>query len=601
MATVTIPAQVPPLPVMTSLPAGAADLATDLRAALVNVNDVQDWAYRASADAFQGDAAEASEHALTRFARRLDTSEAALEQAVLATSRFEDRLVALHTQWLTLDGDRTGTNAAIDDLRIAVQAATEADAPELQRRAERLQARAARLRADIADWAVRYDEAEADLVAALAAVDTVREGRGAAGDPGRVDPAAVLAGMPARRVPARVAAWWRSLTAAERAALVAAYPALIGNLGGVPADARDAANRAAVGADVDELTARQDKGEPLTAAERDRLANAEAVQDVLDDYREQLDPLTGEPLARLTQYQPDEHTGDGGVALFLGDPDHADHVSVYVPGTLSETGNLDSTINNVDALYDAAHDRGSAAVGFWLDYDAPSIDGVSPAEVWDLASVVTPGEAAEGGRDLADYLDGLRASDAGAPAHLSLVGHSYGATTSAHAALDGAPVDELVLLGSPGSPTSTADALTGAEVWVGSADHDPITLLGSSGTLPGPLGHDPAQAAYGGHRFEVDAGSYRVQDLLDNHSSYFQDESLDNITDIVTGRDPDLVEGRHPGGYQALDELLVGSSLTSGGEWVWGVGEDLVTGVRDSVEGLGEGLMGLPDLFRPGR
>jgi hypothetical protein len=601
MSTVVVPVDVPALPVMGSLPDGAVGLENDLRAALVNAKDVQAWAEAISADAFTGDASDASGHALTRFSRRLDVTEAALERAVLATSHFEDRLARLFSQSLTLDGDRTSLNGDLADLRADVAAASEADTAELQARADRLEARSTRLRDDIVAWSTRYADAEAEFVAALAAVDTVEEGRVAAADPGRVDPAAVVRTLGSDADdPAAVRRWWDRLSEAERQAVIAELPALVGNLAGVPVRYRDAANRAAVGSDVDGLTAQQ-ADEPLTEQERDRLANASAVADVLDDYSQDVDPVTGELLAHLTQYQPDEHSGDGGVALFLGDPDVADHVSVYVPGTLSETGTLDGTIGNVDALHDAAgrSGDGTVAVGFWLDYDAPSIDGLSPGEIADLARVVTPGEAAAGGRDLADYLDGLRASDEGAPAHLSLIGHSYGATTSAYAAHDGAPVDDLVLLGSPGSPTSTAAGLTSADVHVGSADFDPITLLGASGPgLPGPLGYDPAQDSFGGQRFEVDPGSYRVQDLFHNHSSYFDGASLSNITDIVTGHDPDPVDGRHPGGYQTLDQLLVGSSAVSGGEWLWERGEDVVDGVVGSVvggvRGLAEGLVRFP-------
>src|SRR5581483_12016752 len=44
--------------------------------------------------------------------------------------------------------------------------------------------------------------------------------------------------------PGCVAGWWYRLPPAERQALIADRPDLIGNLDGVPADARDAANRA---------------------------------------------------------------------------------------------------------------------------------------------------------------------------------------------------------------------------------------------------------------------------------------------------------------------------------------------------------------------
>lgn len=606
MATITLPAPVPALPRLTSLPAGALDLEGDLRAALVNGKEVQRWAEGVSGDAFGGDAAEASLHAVTRFARRLDVAEAALECAVLAAARFEDRLARLWSQRRTLDGDRSGLNSALEDLRVEAAAASDADLPRLQERVDRWGRRAARLLADVADWSARVDEAEADFLVALARVDTLAEGQVAATDPARVDPDVPIDRLGDRADdPAAVARWWRRLSAAERQAVLAEFPALVGALAGVPVRFRDAANSAAARADVDDLGGRAGDGEVLGDADQTRLDHASAVTDLIDGYREQLDPLTGEPIALLTVYAPDDHSGDGGVAFFLGDPDRADHVAVYVPGTLSETTTLDGTVGNIDALRAAAIEAGgstggSVAVGFWLDYDAPSIDGPSLNELADLAHVVTPAEAQAGGADLADYLDGLRASDQGEQAHLSLLGHSYGATTASHAAQDGAPMDDLVLLGSPGAPTAMAEALTSADVWVGSADHDPVTLLGGNGSgLPGPLGHDPAQETFGAERFEVDPGSYRLQDLIDNHSSYFADESLDNIAAVVTGRDPDADGGRTPGSYQTLDQLLVGSSLVSGGEWLFERGEDAVGGIRDTFGDLTEGLVGLPHAFLP--
>ena len=82
-----------------------------------------------------------------------------------------------------------------------------------------------------------------------------------------------------------------------------------------------------------------------------------------------------------------------------------------------------------------------------------------------------------------------------------------------------------------------------------------------------------------------------VQDLFANHSSYFDGASLAHITGIVTGHDPEAVDGRRPGSYQTLDQLLVGSTAASGGEWLWKRGEDAVDGVVETVRDLAEGLV----------
>jgi pimeloyl-ACP methyl ester carboxylesterase len=194
---------------------------------------------------------------------------------------------------------------------------------------------------------------------------------------------------------------------------------------------------------------------------------------------------------------------------------------------------------------------------------------------------------------LSDFIDGLRATDRGAPEDLTVIGHSYGATTAAYAAQDGADLDQLVLLGSPGAPTATAGQLTGADVFVGAADYDPVSLLGlgDRGGV-GALGYDPAQDSFGATRFDVDPGSYQVEDLIRNHSSYFQGESLDNITDIATGGDPTIDDGRSASGdgyYQNLSELLAGSSAASGADWLWDATKDLA----DGIGGFGPSLLHL--------
>jgi hypothetical protein len=218
--------------------------------------------------------------------------------------------------------------------------------------------------------------------------------------------------------------------------------------------------------------------------------------------------------------------------------------------------------------------------------------------------VVTPGAADRGGERFGDFIEGLRVSDSGDPAHLTAIGHSYGSTTVGHALEDGAPVDDAVLIGSPGQPVGTADGLTDADVWVGSKDYDPVTLLGlgDRGGI-GALGYDPAQETFGGTRFETGNGSYQVEDLFKNHTSYFDGESLDNLGHIVADRDGDVTrddprDAWTSGHYQTLDELLLGTSVASGGDWLWDRG-------KDAVEGVGETLTGIPDSlargFGPGR
>lgn len=578
MATITVPTPVGPLPAMESTPAGAAALAGDLRAVTTAVKDVQSWAQAGSGGEWAGEAEESSHHARTRFAVRLEGGEAALLDAVVAADRFEDRLHRLEHEQQRLDDAAVALNGDIATLRgdivAATGSATPADVEALRHRADRLQARVDALDAEMTDWQTRYGAVEDDFVAALRALDTVAEGRAAADEPGLPDPDDLVGGLVGRAGdPVAVAAWWRALTRAQQQALMTEYPEVVGNTAGIPVDKRDQANRAYLAGRLDYLGEREADGE-LTDAERSELERARKLAQLLDEYRNRVDPTTGDNLLNVIGYRPNAYSGDGGVILGLGNPDTADHVATYVPGTTSEGGEL-SGFDRVETLYAdmGDEDRGSVAGILWLDYDAPSADSLTDLdELGDLGSVVTTGEARDGGERLADFLDGLDATDRGAPEDMTVIGHSYGATTAAYGAQDGGDLDQLVLLGSPGAPASTATGLTGGEVYVGAADYDPITLLGlgARGGV-GALGYDPAQESFGATRFDVDPGSYQVEDLIRNHSSYFQGESLDNITDIATGGVPSVDDGRSAGGdgsYQNLSELLAGSSAASGADWL---------------------------------
>lgn len=583
MSAIAVPAPVPSFQDMESTPARALTLATDLRAAAVGVKDVQGWAAGVAAPGWEGDAGDAHDHAATRFARRLDSAEAALDEAVAAADLFEERLSRLSTERAPLELERVAINREIAALVQEAEAATDESAvPALRRRAERLVTRATRLVTAIDAWVIRYEGAESDFIASLQGVDSLAEGEQAAADPARVDVEALGAAFERRRDdPVALAAWWARLSRAQREALTTEHPHEVGEAAGVPVRDRDEANRTALESDLDRLREREEDGQ-LARGEEAALENAQHVRDALRDFRHSVDPITGRELTHLIVFEPAIHSGDGGVAIGLGDPDTADHVSVNVPGLTSEisstTGNLEST----RALHDAASRDGNGTVAsiYWLDYDAPSgnpINPLDPLGQLDFGGVALTGKADEGGDRLADFVDGLRASDRGEAAHVTAVGHSYGSTTLGHALQDGLVVDDAILIGSPGQPESTAADLTAAEVWVGSKDHDPVSLLGSGdrGGI-GALGHDPADVDFGGTRFETGDGSLRVQDLLGNHSSYYSGESLDNMAHIVSdaGGVTERPHRGEPGGeHLTLGELVAAATGAGAGDLIGDVGE----------------------------
>ncbi len=577
---VTVPPPVPAIPELESTPTRALTLATNLRAVTAGVKDVQAWAEARGASAWAGDTQEAADHALTVFGRRLAGPEAALLRAATAADRFEDRLRRLAGRRDGLRRRRAALNdaiAALDrEIETAVGDPDPATVDDWQDRADRLAERRRRLVGDIAAWSADEDAAAADFIAALAEVDSAAEGDVAAQDPARPDLPELDRTL--RRLlgdPVALRNWWRTLTRAQRQGLMTEHPGIVGNADGVPVRDRDEANRTGLYSDLDHLGERERDGQ-LTDAQRDLLANATTIRDELSPFATSIDAGTGDHLTNLIVYQPGEHTGDGGVAVGLGDPDRADHVAVAVPGFTNDTSSLGDNLDRTHALYDtaSAEQNGTVAAVTWLDYDAPSGGLGGLDDIKDLAKVASDHEAAKGGDQLKGFLDGLRASDEGPTAHLTAIGHSYGSTVVGHAVHAGAPVDDVVLLGSPGQPAATATELTDADVWVGSKDYDPISLLGSGdrGGI-GALGHDPAQDDFGGTRFDTGKGSYQVQDLLANHSSYYKGTSLQNVGAIVAGHDDQVTtqpgrDGYGDGRYQTLDELLAGSSVVGGGSWV---------------------------------
>nr|MDT0661103.1 alpha/beta hydrolase [Micromonospora sp. DSM 115978] len=249
--------------------------------------------------------------------------------------------------------------------------------------------------------------------------------------------------------PAAVRAWWDGLDPAQRRWLIAHEPARIGGLDGVPVGARDQANRL--------LLAQWRAGWPPAGADAsaglDALADRLAADTPRRAYLVALDPA-----------------GDGRAVVALGDPDRAEHVVSYVPGTMADLPGIGSELVRADRLADAcateARDRSTATV-LWLDYDAPD----------SLVEATTSSWAAGAGPALHRFQDGLRASHDGPPADQTVVGYSYGALTVGAAAREhGLAADKLVLLGAPGVGVDRAGelGLPADQIWAGTARDDPI-------------------------------------------------------------------------------------------------------------------------------
>ncbi|HYJ70502.1 MAG TPA: alpha/beta hydrolase [Nocardioidaceae bacterium] len=349
--------------------------------------------------------------------------------------------------------------------------------------------------------------------------------------------------------PADIRAWWAGLTLAHQAALIAYAPRRLGNLNGLPAEVRDEANRIVLAEDYAALKAK-DPGK-LTSVEMKALANMEKILGQLAEREAHKDPITGEPVpVQLYIYDPYAFDGDGRVAIAVGNLDEADHVAVNVRGATNTQG-LSAT--RTENMYDQSRwaSGDSVAVLDWMGYDAPNT-GAPDHPAWDIPEtgidqpdsfgVSNTWMADAGAQQLAADVAGLQASRSDDPAHLTVVGHSYGSTTAAIAAEEyGMRPNDLVLIGSPGVPADEASDLgiEDGHTWVGRASHDSEASLGSAFAL----GNEPADSDFGANRFRAE--HVEREDTDDNHSaSYYgrNSEGLSNIAAIVTGQYGNVVE-----------------------------------------------------------
>ena len=548
MTAVRRPVAVPKL----TIEPGARSVVSGVRACAVVMSDVGDTMRASSAPAgFEGDPADVARHAMTSTADDVMSAVAALQVGLAALDAFCDTADTIRTDRAGLVTRHHSLTTTADDLerrQAAADAATDVDGDIVRHNGQ-----VDTFDGDVQAWERRIARAEDRLIAALRSADSTAEADRLSTSmpdvPRLADEADDVKGDPVA-----LFAWWKGLSRAEREALKVARPELIGNLDGIPLADRDEANRAHLSALHNTLKQRE-ADDDLSDAEEDLLEKTNAMYKGLDKADGQVDE-NGDPLPTfLMVFDPDAEEGDGHAAIAFGNPETADHVSINVPG-------LSSTMNNFDGVSgDAANVRemaarngnGSVASIAWLGYDAPDFD-MSLDGIRDGLGVAGEGKAADGGRNLSHFVDGLRATRPGEDPHYTAIGHSYGSVTVGKAAGGDMRVDDVILVGSPGpgDENPRASDLHG-NVFVGSSDEDFVTRLGTDRDKS--LGVDPAGEDFGGTRFRVEPqGEFNINKDgfgrgIENHTSYFDD------------RDDMLDEGR---GYRDSDSLVNIGKVVSG-------------------------------------
>lgn len=294
--------------------------------------------------------------------------------------------------------------------------------------------------------------------------------------------------------PAAVRRWWAALGPAQQRWLVQHEPDVVGRLDGVPAAARDQANRLLLEEHRSALLDRRAQllaRRPLTPDVARDLARIDRSLDGIDAIRHRLAATDG-PRAYLLTLTP---AGDGRAVVSVGNPDRADNVLTYVPGMTSDLPGIAGELDRAYAMAARCAKLGPAeatATVLWLDYDAPDF----------VHEAVRAEQAAAAGPALHRFQEGLRATHEGPAAQQTVLGHSYGSLVVGMTARDhGLAADSLVFVGSPGVGVDHAGdlRLPAGQVWASTAHNDVIQYaapsaraglerLALAAALPAPAG-----------------------------------------------------------------------------------------------------------------
>ncbi|MGV8851683.1 MAG: alpha/beta hydrolase [Rhodoglobus sp.] len=325
------------------------------------------------------------------------------------------------------------------------------------------------------------------------------------------------------------AAWWASLSRAERTTLIHSDPALIGNLEGIPYSDRDRANRVRL-----KLMLADD-----TISDRDRDA-LQAVKNSLD---------VGHGVTKQLIILDFPTGADPRAAIAFGDLDDADFVGVVIPGRDNTVGkdmaNLASASLNLYKEQEAAlvlrggTSGNNVSVVAWMGYQTPG-GGANTA-------VFSDDRAIAGGAHLSNTLGGLDAAHTASnqDSRVTVFAHSYGTRAAASSLSGQASADSFVMFGSAGLESSITDAsdlnVPDGQVYATESDDDSTADIGRG--LPWDRRLDPyTDSGFGSSRFGsdgtdtyfgTDGHSLLLSDNSDGKENGYMDEGTESLHNMA--------------------------------------------------------------------
>lgn len=373
--------------------------------------------------------------------------------------------------------------------------------------------------------------------------------------------------------PGDVNAWWQGLNQDQKKQYTDLYSQQVGALDGVPAAARDYANRQVLPNliqqtqdQLDQLKANQPQFDSANPGQKDsesgvtdadvkysndlvawsgqvndttaKLGGLNAIQNVIGPNQpfptSDVPALVGLPGGTPPKFLLGVDANDLGHAIIASNnPDAANNVVTLVPGmnTRIDDLNVNWYTQRTDQLVGSATQAGgpSTSVISWLNYTTPQ----DPS--WNGLSSTPATNAAPG---LIQFQQGLDVTHGSPDPLVTWLGHSYGTDVIGQAALatpgglGSLGVTNVIVAGSPGMNVARASDLGVQNVWATEATNDVIQF-----SPPFVHSIDPTGPAFGANVFDAGAGS---PDLLPGraaHSSYFDvgSPALTNMGNIITG------------------------------------------------------------------
>jgi hypothetical protein len=328
-------------------------------------------------------------------------------------------------------------------------------------------------------------------------------------------------------IPAReVTSWWEGLSAPGQETMLSSAPHFVGNLGGIPFEVRDTANRKYLKQSLARL-----KHELVARPGRAASAGVRGHLHTLTEISKAVKAAPGQPHRTLVSLD----TGSPSrAAIVIGDIATADYVSYMVPGMFfTIDGQVGDWANTATDLYreqvawlkhfastDQSLEGKTVATVAWIGYETPHLLTVGSLDLAD-----------QGADYLTEDIEAMQSLRHGNEPFVSVIGHSYG-STAAMIALQRHTfqIDALAVVGSPGSAAQSVSDLDirDGNMYVGEAAWDPVVNTAFYGS-------DPGAPSYGAHPMSVDGGTdpitHRGLSASFGHNGYFGvgSESLRNL------------------------------------------------------------------------